>query len=360
MRTRKYLQLAGRVIIRGFESTGFDDDLKAALQDGASGGLIFFRRNVESHLQVAALIEEARSLVPPEFPVSFSVDQEGGRVVRFGDPLTVLPSARKLASVQDPSFTEDCGYLVGRELRSLGMTVDFAPVLDVDTHPDSPVIGDRAYGKDPKDVVTHGLAFARGLRRGGVVPCAKHFPGHGDASLDSHLHLPRVNHVRERLDEVELAPFGAWCQAGLGPIMTAHVVYPSLDGGNPATTSSPIIERLLRQELGFQGTVLSDDLEMGAVGEFGGARAVALKSIRAGVDGLLICRSFEIQEGVREIIAKEAMEDAAFRRRLETAATNVGKLDPSHIPSPDPGFIGSATHEKIKDPLRRRLDRLTD
>lgn len=361
-RTSLYSRLAGRVIIRGFAETSLSAELRRVLETGELGGLIVFRRNVESLDQLAELISEAKSLVPKVQPISFGVDQEGGRVVRIGAPLTVLPPARTIGGVSDPVLTEDLGLLVGKELCALGFTMNFAPVLDVDTRPDSPVIGDRAYGDEPKTVTVHGLAFGRGLLNGGVVPCAKHFPGHGDAALDSHHHLPRVAHDKDRLENIELKPFRAWCRADLGPIMTAHVVYPALDPQEPATCSRPIVETLLRQEIGFRGALLSDDLEMGAVAEFGGAERVALEAIRSGVDGLLICRSFELQEQVRDALIREAMEDEGFGHRLEGAASRLANLVPSAPAKVDCRFLGSPEHDRLKSEIGRRiagLDRLT-
>ena len=358
MNTSKYSLLAGRVLIRGFEGTDLPGDLQRVLRSGATGGLIVFRRNVDTVLELAELIEEARSMTPRDCPLSFGVDQEGGRVVRLLEPLTVLPPARAIGKLGDPALTEKLGCLVGQELRAVGITLNFAPVLDVDTNPDSPIIGDRSFGEKPDVVVRHGLAFARGLFDGGVIPCAKHFPGHGDATVDSHLGLPEVPHDRERLAKVELAPFRAWCSSGLGPIMTAHIVFPALDPVEPATTSCEIIENLLRREMGFTGTVLSDDLIMGAVADFGGPEQVAVKSIRAGVDGLLVCRDFEVQEAVREALVKEAFEDSEFGRRLELAVKRVENL--TRVPASGQGrnWIASEEHERLKADLRSRIDRL--
>ena len=216
------------------------------------------------------LLAEARREVPDAGSLITAVDQEGGRVVRLRNPLTALPPARRFGELDDPELTERAGALVGMELCAQGFTVNFAPVLDVDTYPSSPVIGDRAFGATPAAVIRHAIPFARGLRRGGVVPCAKHFPGHGGAALDSHLTLPRVPHPRKRLDQVEIAPFATWCREAMGPVMSAHVVYPGLDPKRPATLSGAIIDGILRRDLGFEGVVFSDDLEMGAIEALGG------------------------------------------------------------------------------------------
>jgi beta-N-acetylhexosaminidase len=348
-------RLAGRVIVAGFDGVSSPEDVLGELSDGALGGVILFKRNVEDPDQVAALLDECRRSAPDEQPPLALVDQEGGRVIRIREPLAVLPPARRFGELDDPDLTSEAGRLVGRELCSLGFTVDCAPVLDVDTNPDSPVIGDRSYGGTPAEVVRHGLAFGRGLREGGVHPCAKHFPGHGDAALDSHRSLPRVEHGRDRLEAVEMEPFRAWARTGLGPVMTAHVVYPALDPEGPATASAEIIKELLKGRLACRAPVLSDDMEMGAIAEIGGAAALAVRAIEAGVDGLLVCRLADARLAVREALTREAREHPAFQRKLERAAARLSTL--AHPPgkSPGPSWIGSDEHRRARQALLGKL-----
>jgi beta-N-acetylhexosaminidase len=348
-------KLAGRVIIAGFDGTSLPADLASLVSGGALGGIVLFKRNIESVAQVAALIDEARSAAPRGSEPIVAVDQEGGRVARLKEPLAVLPSARSIAASGDPDLTRSVGRLVGLELNALGFTLDFAPVLDVDTNPASPVIGDRAFGACADIVIRHGLAFARGLREGGVLPCGKHFPGHGEAAVDSHLALPRVELEAERLREIEMAPFAAFAEARLGPIMTAHVVYPALDPDAPATASRAILTGELRGRLGFGGAVLTDDLEMGAVAQIGGPPAAAVRALRAGADGLLVCRSREVRDAVVEAIAREAALDAAFCGRLEEAALRIDALKVARERTHGPDWVGSAEHASMRDETMRRL-----
>lgn len=349
-------RLAGRVIIAGYEGESVPGDLKSALEDGALGGLVFFSRNFEGpeHLaEVIGSLPRDESTPPP----LLSIDHEGGRVQRLRAPLTRIPTARALGLARDPGLIEDLGRLVGLELRAVGLNLDFAPVLDVDTRPDSPVIGDRAFAGDPETVIRCGLAFARGLRAGGVHPCAKHFPGHGDAELDSHVDVPTVDHHLERLEKVELEPFAAWARTGLGPVMTAHVRYPALDPDRTATCSPAVIE-LLRKRLHFQGAILSDDLEMGAVAFEGGAPQAAVAAISAGVDGLLVCRSEEIRAFVIEELARRAEDTPSFAARLERAAGRLAALAPLPGRFPGSGWIGSRDHLARKDEVGRRMEKL--
>jgi beta-N-acetylhexosaminidase len=332
---------AGRLLLVGFDGVELPPHIVQQLENDSLLGIILFKRNVESPAQVAALNRAARRAAPASRPPVIAVDQEGGRVVRLRHPLTVLPPARTIGAKNSPELTQKAGQLVGRELSSLGFTLNFAPVLDVDTHPNSPIIGDRAYGREADTVTRHGLAFAQGLLKGGVVPCAKHFPGHGDADLDSHADLPVVSHSRGRLEAVETAPFAAWARAGLGPVMTAHVVYPALDA-EPATLSRDIIEKELRGRLGFSGPVLTDDLEMGALARFGGPGAVAVRAVNASADGLLVCRSAAHIEAVTEALAEEATNNPDFARRLDEAAKRLDSL--RRTPACDESYIGSTAH----------------
>lgn len=343
--------LAGRVVMAGFDGTALPTDIRDALSADALGGIILFKRNIENITQVGELLAEAHGAMEERGPCLAGVDQEGGRVVRLRDPLTVLPPARRFGDIDDVALTRRAGELVGLELRALGFTLNFAPVLDVDTRPDSPIIGDRSYGATPEAVIRHGEAFAEGLRAGGVSPSAKHFPGHGDAALDSHLALPRVEHGADRLRSLEMAPFASWVSRGMGPVMTAHVVYPTLDPDGPATLSRRIIQGELRHRLGFDGVVFSDDLEMGAIRDLGGAGRVAVRAINAGVDGLLICRQRDQRAAVIEALAREATERPAFRETLARAAARLAALSiPPRRKTAD--WIGSDEHRARQASVR--------
>lgn len=311
-------QTAGQVIVAGFDGLRAPPEVLQAARDGLLGGAILFKRNVESTKQVKQLLAELGDAFPSTHPPLLAVDQEGGRVARLGAPVVRLPPARTFGVIDDPELTATAGERLGAQLADLGFNCDFAPVLDVDTNPDNPVIGDRSYGTCVDEVIRHGLAFATGLRRGGVLPCAKHFPGHGDTELDSHLALPKLGHDRARLDRIELAPFRA---AGKIPLwMTAHVVFESLDSGGPATLSPRVITDLVRGELGYEGVVVSDDLEMKAVSQRWGVAEAGRLAIVAGCDALLVCSDLSLVNETRALLARSATENATFRQRLEAAA----------------------------------------
>ncbi|HZA14670.1 MAG TPA: glycoside hydrolase family 3 N-terminal domain-containing protein, partial [Myxococcaceae bacterium] len=218
------------------------------------------------------------------------------------------------------------GRLLAYELRAVGFDWDFAPVLDVDTNPANPVIGDRAFHSSPEVVAKLGVALARGLEDGGVASCAKHFPGHGDTATDSHLTLPRLPHSLERLRRVELFPFHAYARAGGASVMTAHVLFDAIDPEVPATLSAPVLDGLLRRELGFAGVLVSDDLEMKAISDHFGIAEAAVRGAIAGVDLFLVCHRAGAQRAAIEAIVAAVRDGRIPRARIEEASRRLDAL----------------------------------
>jgi beta-N-acetylhexosaminidase len=328
---------------------------------GELGGIILFKRNLRDVHDIPRLISKFVEATPPALPLLVAVDQEGGRVARLGSPVLQLPPMRRLAALDDPELTEACGRVLGRQLRALGFTMDLAPVLDVDTNPHNPVIGDRSFGSTPEAVVRHALAFARGLGSpGGVLSCGKHYPGHGDTDLDSHLALPRLSHPRQRLDAVELPPFLA-ARGVLPALMTAHVVFDSVEAGVPATLSSAAVTGLLRGELGFDGVVVSDDLEMKAISAHYGVPQAAVSAVAAGVDSLLICSDTAAVFAAQAALVARAEADSSFRARLEDAAERSVRMRAGCVSTPLcdaralDAVMASAEAAALASTLRERL-----
>jgi len=350
--------LAGQVLVAGFPGNEAPDELLRACERGELGGIILFRRNLGTVHQVSALIARLTDISPSGLPLLVAVDQEGGRVARLGSPLLKLPPMRVLAGLDDPALTERCGLLLAQQLRALGFTMDLAPVLDVDTNPQNPVIGDRSFGAMPEQVVRHAFAFARGLRAGGVLNCGKHFPGHGDTDLDSHLALPRLPHDRARLDAVELAPFRAAADQ-LDAIMTAHVVFESVCPGVPATLSPQVVTGLLRHELGFPGLILTDDLEMKAIADNYGIEIAACRAIAAGCDQLLVCSRLDWLTRAHRALCERADDDPAFRLTLAEAAARSIATRQRCIPRPvtDPALLKQALRLDETEALEHELSR---
>ncbi|MET0341644.1 MAG: beta-N-acetylhexosaminidase [Polyangiales bacterium] len=325
--------LAGQVLVAGFTGTDAPEELLRASSRGELAGVILFKRNLGAMHQIASGIARIVASTPPDEPPLVAVDQEGGRVARVGSPVVRLPPMRRLAGLGDPTLTERAGRVLAEQLGALGFSMNFAPVLDVDTNPDNPVIGDRAFGATPAEVEAQAFAFARGLAAGGILACGKHFPGHGDTDLDSHLTLPHLPHARARLDAVELAPFRA-ARGRLPAIMTAHVVFEALRKDTPATLAREVVTDLLRGELGYDGAIVSDDLEMKAIADHYGIEQAACLAIEAGCDTLLVCSRLDWVERAREALAERATRDAAFRARLADAGERTLRLRRQRPPTP--------------------------
>ena len=332
MTASRLRQLAGQLLSVGFDGTAAPESLRARIAASEVGGVMLFRPNIADPGQVASLVASLRGAAPPGAPLLVSIDQEGGVVQRVRAPATVWPPMLAVGEAGDVARTTAVGRALGEELAALGVGWDFAPVLDVHTNPANPVIGNRAFGTIPEAVSAQALAFWRGLRGAGLVGCGKHFPGHGDTDLDSHLALPRIGHDRARLSAVELAPFRA-LGAELPTIMTAHVVFEAIEPKLPATLCRDVIEGVLRRELGYEGVIVSDDLEMRAVRDHWGVADAAVRAIDAGCDLLLVCEHEENVLAARDALVARARKEAAFADRLRVAAARVGKLRASIVPA---------------------------
>jgi beta-N-acetylhexosaminidase len=340
-------ELIGQLLVVGFDGTCLPAALREDLARGRRGGVIVFKRNIESLPGLQALCTDVARVTPADLPALIAIDEEGGRVRRLSPPALALPPMRQLAERTDPAFVERCARVLGRELACLGITMDFAPVVDVDTNPDNPIIGDRAFGADADTVVTFAQAMIEGLRAGGVLSCIKHFPGHGDTLLDSHLALPSVLHDRARLDAVELAPFRRLAHVA-DSVMTAHVVYPALDQG-PATLSKKIVTELLRERFGFEGLVFSDDLEMKGIAAQQEPEAAGVLAVEAGCDVLLVCHDAALQARVHAALLDRAERDARFRRRCLDAAQKSLRLRRRRPPQPgSPETLARLLREEVE------------
>jgi beta-N-acetylhexosaminidase len=266
-----------------------------------------------------------------------------------GAPFTTLPSMRAIGLAGESDVARRVGALLAYEVRALGFDVDFAPVLDVDTNPLNPVIGDRSFHRDAQQVARLGVALAQGLEAGGVASCGKHFPGHGDSSQDSHLDLPRLPHSLSRLREVELVPFAAYAQAGLASLMTAHVVFEALDATLPATMSPKVLRGLVRDELKFDGVIVSDDLEMKAVAEHFSIERAVVEGLRAGVDLFLVCHHAKVQRRAIEALVKAVEAGELGRELVDQAHRRVEALTRRFVLGPEQRLatLGSSEHHRL-------------
>jgi len=341
---------AGDLFLLGFEGTVPDKALREWFKALRPGGVILFARNILAPEQVADLTA-ALQRWRGESPLLVAVDQEGGRVSRFGPPFTLFPGNGALGRAGDEALAERVGRVLGTELNAVGVTLNFAPVLDLRVGPENPVLGERCLGSDPAVVGALGAALIRGMQGAGVAATAKHFPGHGGTAVDSHEALPVVPAASAWLTGTALAPFRAAVAAGVASIMTAHVSYPALDPDLPATLS-PRILGLLRRDLRFDGVAISDDLLMGAIARTWPVEEAAVLVLEAGADAILLSGDASVQ--ARALAAVEAAvrsgrlpeaRAAGAAARLTALRRGVGPPRPL-APGPLRALLGCPAHRE--------------
>jgi beta-N-acetylhexosaminidase len=336
---RELERKAANLLTVGFHGRSVDGDLKSLLDRGV-GGVIWFRRNVGTPAEVLELNREIKAAAAR--PLVISVDQEGGPVARLREGFTPLPPMRAVGALGSAPLAKKLGGLMARELRAVGFDMNYAPVLDVDTNPRNPVIGARSFGPTPELVSELGVALAEGLQEAGVAACGKHFPGHGDTDQDSHLALPRLPHDLERLERVELAPFAAAARSGVAALMTAHVIFEPIDAAFPATMSRGVISGILREKLGYDGLVISDDLEMKAIRDHFGIEEAMLLGLNAGVDHFLCCSSAELAHQAIDAVVRGVQRGKIELHILDAAVRRFSLLrDRFAQPAPDPSNLSA-------------------
>ena len=280
-------QMLGQKLIFGFHGTELSAEFRQLIREYQIGNVILFLRNVKSAAQLRRLCAEIQSLIleVTGYPAFIVIDQEGGMVTRLPPDAVTVPGAMALSAANDPENARKAAQITIRQLRGLGVNFNMAPVLDVNTNPANPVIGVRSTGDDPGKVALYGEAAVRAYENTGVFCCGKHFPGHGDTSVDSHLGLPRVDKTVEELEQAELIPFRRCIAAGIPAIMSSHILFPNIEKENvPCTMSRTIITDLLKNKLGFRGLIFTDCLEMSAIQKYYGTANGTVAAIKAGVD----------------------------------------------------------------------------
>jgi beta-N-acetylhexosaminidase len=341
---------AGPALGVGFEGTRIPDDVLALVDEAGPGGIVLFDRNCPTLEAVLSLTAAARALGPD---VLVMVDHEGGRVHRLPPPFTRFPPAAAVGRSGDPRLAAAVARAMARELRAAGFDSGLGPVLDCLLDPASTVIGARAFGADPDVVAACGVAFVEALLAEGLVPVAKHFPGHGRTPLDSHLTLPEVSSTLGELERTDLVPFRAALEAGCPAVLVAHVRYRALDAALPASLSPKVIGGLLRGRLAFSGLIVSDDLEMAAVAGTEGVARAAVQFLTAGGDLALVCRSAEARReaavAIKEEIDRGTLDVATAARRRRA----VRRLVEAAGPPPDVSVIGCAEHRALADEVSR-------
>jgi len=328
-------QKIGQLMLVGFDGTTLTPEFRAVIQQLYIGGVIFYDRNVASPQQVAQLNADlqaaARASGLPDLFIA--VDQEGGVVARLREDrgFTEFPGQMAVAATDNVEHARRIARALADELNALGFNINLTPDLDVNNNPDNPIISTRSFGADPARVATYGVAYIETLQRAGIIAIGKHFPGHGDTAIDSHVALPTVPHNRARLDAVELVPFRAAMRANVAGIMTAHITFPAIDPtpGLAATLSPRVLTGLVRDEMRYDGLIMTDELTMGALATSGyPAPRAAVAALRAGADVLLFQTGYAMHreahaalvDAVKRGEIPEARVDEALRRVLRVKA----------------------------------------
>lgn len=318
----------GQMLLAGVKGTTVDAAAKRMIAEDHVGGIILFKNNLSGGLSSSIELLnglKAANLGNP-VPLFLSVDQEGGRVSRLPKEFEPMPASAVVGKTGDAALAERMGSLISRQLRLLGFNVDFAPVLDTFSNPANTVIGDRSFGSQPELVGRMGAAEMVGLQQGGILPVVKHFPGHGDTAVDSHHDLPIVRKTEAELMKLELLPFMHAIESGAEAVMVAHILFPELDPDLPASLSKPIITGLLRDKLGFDGVVITDDLAMGAIAKNYGAAEAAIRSVEAGGDILLMAHSYDTAHRIYEALLGSVRDGRIPEARIDESVARILKL----------------------------------
>ncbi|MET3698298.1 beta-N-acetylhexosaminidase [Bacillus oleivorans] len=348
----------GQLMVFGFKGKTASPEIKKLIREHHVGGVILFGRNIgtpEEVLKLTTELQREAKNAGHSHPLLICIDQENGVVRRLGEGTTIFPGAMLLGATDHPENAYAIGALTGRELKALGINWNLAPVLDVNNNPDNPVIGVRSFGESPEKVSLFGQQAMKGMQDAGVITTLKHFPGHGDTNVDSHLDLPVISHSMERLEKVELKPFADCINHGADTVMSAHVYFPAIESAEnvPATLSKKVIKGLLREKLGFNGVVTTDCMEMNAISETIGTARGGVEAIKAGVDLIMVShlhtRHFETLKEILEAIKSgeitEATVDEAYGRVMKLKEKYLSwdpiNLDKIEV-SPE---VGSLHHE---------------
>jgi len=349
----------GQRFMVGFDGHAASAEIRKLIRDFGLGNVILFARNVDTPEQVADLVRELQAIARDaghDMPLLVAIDQEGGKVQRLRAPWTVWPPIKAVGELGSEEAARRMGAALAAELSPLGITLDFAPVVDVDTNPNNPIIGGlgRSFSSDPEKVAKLAAAMIDGLQKGRVAACAKHFPGHGDVDVDSHLDLPFSDVSRRRLQDVELRPFKRAAEVGVATIMSAHVVYRDLDDQYPATLSPTIIRDVLRGELKFDGVVVGDDLEMKAVAAKWPYGEAAALSAEAGCDLILVCKEVDAQVAAIEGLIRAVESERLKTTERDDSARRLRRLKEKYVlpySEPDPKrarqIAGAGEHQAL-------------
>lgn len=351
----------GQMIISGFPGTELDTETEDLIRKGQLGGVILFGPNIHDQKQLQTLINEVKeSNGEGQLPLFISVDEEGGRVSRLPEGKTEFPSNQQIGKYNNADLSAQIGSVIGTELGAFGFNLNFAPVLDIFSNPENTVIGNRSFGDSAETVSELGIATMKGMQETGVIAAVKHFPGHGDTKVDSHIGLPVVQKTKEELAELELVPFQAAIEDGADMMMAAHIQYPKIDASlRPASLSEIMLSTLLREEMGYDGVVITDDLEMGAIQQNYGSGEAALMAIQAGADVVLFghtpAKAEKAYNTLLQAVRKGELSAADIDRKVLRILTLKYKYELTNEPVEESALqvVGSSEHQQIADQVKK-------
>ena len=351
----------GQLLMVGFWGSTPSQEIIDLIQRHHVGNILLFSRNIREARQIFELTQSLQAIAQEagqRYPLLIAIDQENGLVQRLGEAVTLFPGNMALGAIGSEKVAYEVALVTGRELKALGINMNLAPVVDVNNNPANPVIGVRSFGEDAQQVARLAAAMVKGYHATGILDCLKHFPGHGDTAVDSHLALPTIPYALERLEALELVPFRSGIEAGAESVMIAHVSFPALTRQDmlPATLSSAIVQGLLREKLGFNGVILSDCLEMKAISETFGTERAAVMALQAGIDLVLVSHHYTQQLGSIEAIQAAVQAHELSPQAVQQAAERVLGFKASYLSWNDispsttfPASIGCEAHIQLQD-----------
>ncbi|MFY3792604.1 beta-N-acetylhexosaminidase [Ureibacillus sp. MALMAid1270] len=320
-------QKIGQMIFAGVDGTSYNQNADSLIHEFHVGGIIFNKKNFTSPIQTVQYINQIRAEnAKNQIPLFLGVDQEGGIVAKLPGNLTPIPTNLEIGKKNNEQFSHAIGQILGKEVKAYGFNMNFAPVLDINSNPNNPVIGNRSFGNNADLVSRLGISTMNGLQSENVIAVVKHFPGHGDTATDSHLELPRVNKTLPELEQLELLPFQQAIHDGADVVMIAHILLPEIDVNNPSSMSEAIITDLLRGQLGYDGVVITDDMTMEAITDHYDISGAAVQSVKAGSDIIMIAHDFHKVTSAIEALRRAVVNGEITEDRIDESVIRILQL----------------------------------
>lgn len=347
----------GQLVITGVDGYTANEHSKELIDRYHVGGFILLGHNVKDTNQVLKLINSLKAASAKSgksIPLFLGVDQEGGRVDRMPHGFKRLPSNKAIGKINSSSYSYSIGKILGKEVKAFGYNIDFAPVLDINSNPKNTVIGDRSFGPSPEVVTKLGIQTMKGIQSQNIISAAKHFPGHGDTSVDSHTGLPIVNNDLKRLKNFELVPFEEAIQNNVDIIMAAHILFPKIDSKYPASMSKIILTNVLRDDMGYKGIIMTDDMTMGAIAKNYNLGEAAVISVNAGSNIILVCNDFSKEVQVITALKAAVKSGKLSQETIDNSVYLILKLKQKYkiadktVKSVDIGSINKLVRSTLK------------